>query len=191
MAAADGRLALRASVYEAQEDRRQVSALLDRVVRTLLVAPTPTGDAGLDLLRRLGSLTVPVVLVARLPTPALDAAITAHSLGAGLAIRHSVTLGHRRIALDAGWWETSVSISLAAPDGLRFEVPLYGSAGWAGAYDEEVAATSDPPLFTALSCGRPWRSARPAVARNGSLPRPTGDNAAGLRLRARPGSAAA
>ncbi|MET8684552.1 substrate-binding domain-containing protein [Streptomyces sp. NPDC004732] len=165
VAAADGRLALRASAYDPQEDRRQVAALLDRGVRTLLVAPTTTSDAGLDLLRWLGSLTVPVVLVERLPPPALptlalDAVTTAHSLGAGLAIRHLVTLGHRRIAfvtarfspttqaLREGWQETSASLSLTACDSLRFEVPPYGSAGWADAYDtvlrrcQEAGATA-------------------------------------------------
>ncbi|MYR46096.1 DeoR family transcriptional regulator, partial [Streptomyces sp. SID5910] len=85
VAAAGGRLVLRASAYDATEDRRQVTGLLDRGVRTLLVAPTNTGDAGQDLLRWLGTLNVPVVLVERLPPPTLptlplDAATTAHSL---------------------------------------------------------------------------------------------------------------
>lgn len=153
VAAVDGRLALRASAYDASEDRRQVAGLLDRGVRTLLVAPTVTGDAGLDLLRWLGTLTVPVVLVERLPPPALptlalDAATTAHSLGAGLAIRHLVTLGHRRIAfvtarfspttraLRTGWRETAASLGLDADAGLEFEVPPYGSRGWADTYDD-------------------------------------------------------
>ncbi|MEU7581726.1 substrate-binding domain-containing protein [Streptomyces sp. NPDC041068] len=167
MAAADGRLALRASAYDAQEDRHQVSALLDRGVRTLLIAPTTTGEAGLDLLRWLGSLTVPVVLVQRLPPPALptlalDAATTAHGLGAGLAVRHLVTLGHHRIAfvtarfspttqaLREGRQDTIDSLSLTAHDDLQFEVPPYGSAGWAEAYDPVLRRCRDAGA-TALS----------------------------------------
>ncbi|MEU6043007.1 substrate-binding domain-containing protein [Streptomyces griseus] len=152
VAAAGGRLVLRASAYDAAEDRRQVSGLLDRGVRTLLVAPTNTGDAGQDLLRWLGALDIPVVLVERLPPAALptlplDAATTAHSLGAGLAVRHLVTLGHRRIAfitarfsptttaLREGWQETIASLGLPGHDGLEHDVPPYGSPGWADAYD--------------------------------------------------------
>ena len=117
VAAAGGRLALRASAYDASEDRRQVSALLDRGVRTLLIAPTTTGDTGLDLVRWLGGLTIPVMLVERLPPPALptlplDAATTAHSLGAGLAVRHLVTLGHHQIAfITARFCPTTVPCS--------------------------------------------------------------------------------
>ncbi|WP_329126584.1 substrate-binding domain-containing protein [Streptomyces sp. NBC_01465] len=152
VAAAGGRLALRASAYDAGEDRRQVSALLNRGIRTLIVAPTTTGDAGLDLLRWLGGLRIPVLLVERLPPPALptlplDAATTAHSLGAGLAVRHLVTLGHRRIAfvtarfspttqaLLEGWRETGESLALPDRADLEFDVPAYGSRGWTDAYD--------------------------------------------------------
>ncbi|MFF0745552.1 substrate-binding domain-containing protein [Streptomyces sp. NPDC004111] len=152
VAAAGGRLVLRASAYDAAEDRRQVTGLLDRGVRTLLVAPTNTGEAGQDLLRWLGTLPVPVVLVERLPPPALptlplDAATTAHSLGAGLAVRHLVTLGHRTVAfvtarfspttkaLREGWQETVTSLGLPCHEGLAHDVPPYGSSGWADAYD--------------------------------------------------------
>ncbi|MGW5861739.1 substrate-binding domain-containing protein [Streptomyces sp. NPDC055239] len=152
VAAAGGRLVLRASAYDAAEDRRQVTGLLDRGVRSLLVAPTNTGEAGQDLLRWLGTLNIPVVLVERLPPPALptlhlDAATTAHGLGAGLAVRHLVTLGHRRIAfitarfspttqaLREGWQETIASLGLSSHDGLAHDVPPYGSSGWTDAYD--------------------------------------------------------
>ncbi|MGP4112768.1 substrate-binding domain-containing protein [Streptomyces sp. 4N509B] len=152
VAAAGGRLVLRASRYEAAEDRRQVGKLLERGVDTLLVAPATGGSAGVELLRWLGSLPVPVVLVERLPPPelptlALDAATTAHALGAGLAVRHLVTLGHRLIALvtsrtsptsralRAGWRETVASLDLPPHDGLAHDVPHYGAPGWAVAYD--------------------------------------------------------
>ncbi|MCT2593530.1 substrate-binding domain-containing protein [Streptomyces sp. N2-109] len=156
VAAAGGRLVLRASSYEAAEDRRQVSALLARGVRTLLVAPTTDGAAGLDVLRWLGTLSVPVVLVERLPPPdlptlALDAATTAHALGAGLAVRHLVARGHRQVALitsrssptsralRAGWRETVASLELGDHGALDLDVPSYGAAGWTGAYDTVLA----------------------------------------------------
>ncbi|MFJ2879483.1 substrate-binding domain-containing protein [Streptomyces sp. NPDC086796] len=160
VAAAGGRLALRGSVYDAAEDRRQVSALLDRGARTLLIAPTTTGEPGLDLLRWLGGLNVPVLLVERLPPPALptlplDAVTTAHSLGAGLAARHLVTLGHHRIAfvtarfspttraLLEGWRETVTSLGLPGGEDLEFDVPAYGSPGWADAYDTVLRRCRD------------------------------------------------
>ncbi|MDS0140377.1 MULTISPECIES: substrate-binding domain-containing protein [unclassified Amycolatopsis] len=152
VAAAGGRLVLRASSYDAAEDRRQITTLLERGVQTLLAAPATSGRGALDLLRWLGSLSVPVVLVERLPPPelptlALDAATTAHALGAGLAVRHLVSLGHRAVglvtsrssptsrALRAGWRETIASLGLDAGAALDLDVPVYGSPGWAGEYD--------------------------------------------------------
>jgi DNA-binding LacI/PurR family transcriptional regulator len=151
VAAAGGRLVMRASSYHPGEDRRQVASLLERGVQTLLVAPTIEGSAGLDLMRWLGGLPVPVVLVERqpppeLPTLGLDAATTAHALGAGLAVRHLVTLGHRHIALVCsrssptsralrdGWKETVGSLGLPSPQ-LDIDVPTYGTPGWVDAYD--------------------------------------------------------
>jgi DNA-binding LacI/PurR family transcriptional regulator len=148
--AAGGRLALRGSSYDATEDRRQVTRLLERGVRALAIAPTVEGKAGMDLLRWLGSLTIPVVLMERVPPPelpalGLDAVVTAHSLGAGLAVRHLVTLGHQRVclvttkhsptsrALRTGWSETTASLGLPpAPDET---VRGYGSPGWVEDYD--------------------------------------------------------
>ncbi|MDT0317249.1 substrate-binding domain-containing protein [Streptomyces millisiae] len=156
VSAEGGRLVMRASSYDPTDDRRQVTALLDRGIQTLLVAPTIAGAAGLELLRWLGSLPIPVVLVERLPPPALptlalDAATTAHALGAGLAVRHLVTLGHRLIALitsrssptsralRAGWRETTASLDLPPHGHLDVDVPTYGTPGWVDAYDEVLA----------------------------------------------------
>jgi DNA-binding LacI/PurR family transcriptional regulator len=150
---ASARLALRGSSYDPAEDRRQVTRLLERGVRGLLIAPTMEGKAGLDLLRWLGSLPIPVVLMERVPPPELpalrlDAVVTAHSLGAGLAVRHLVTVGHRRVglvttqhsptsrALRAGWEQTCASLELEpGPDET---VPGYGAPGWTDAYDALV-----------------------------------------------------
>jgi DNA-binding LacI/PurR family transcriptional regulator len=146
VAAAGGQLVLRASSYDAAEDRRQVTRLLERGVQVMLVAPTTTGRGGLELLRWLGSLHVPVVLVERVPPPelptlALDAAVTAHALGAGLAVRHLVTLGHRRIglvasatsptsrAIRAGWSAANAALDLPTSGLLDVDIPPYGAPG--------------------------------------------------------------
>lgn len=164
-AGAGGRLSIRGSSYDPAEDRRQVTRLLERGVRALLVAPTMDGKAGLDLLRWLGSLTIPVVLMERTPPPelpalGLDGVVTAHSLGAGLAVRHLVMLGYRRVglvttrhsptsrALRAGWEQAAASLELpAAPDET---VPGYGSPGWAEAYDALIGRCLDADVRALL-----------------------------------------
>ncbi|GAB2979700.1 substrate-binding domain-containing protein [Saccharothrix stipae] len=150
---AGGRLALRTSCYDAVEDRRQVVRLLERGVQALLVAPSTTGPAGLDLMRWLGGLTVPVVLIERMPPPELptirlDAAVTDHALGAGLAVRHLASLGHRtvglvlsrlsphRAAIRAGWAAAVSSLDLPVDGVPVADVPTYGAPGWAQACDD-------------------------------------------------------
>ncbi|MFT7841075.1 substrate-binding domain-containing protein [Saccharothrix sp. BKS2] len=149
--AGGSRLALRTSCYHAAEDRRQVIKLLDRGVQALLVAPSTDGPAGVDLMRWLGALPVPVVLIERVPPPelptiGLDAAVTDHALGAGLAVRHLATLGHRGVglvvsrpsphheAIRAGWREAVTSLDLRPAPVV--EVPPFGSADWAAVCDD-------------------------------------------------------
>ena len=153
MASSNGRLVLRASSFDPTEDRRQVTKLLEHGVQVMLVAPTTTGSEGVELLRWLGSLRVPVVLLERLPPPelptlALDAVTSAHDVGAGLAMRHLLTLGHRKLGmltsrssptsrmLRRGWKEAIESLGIADTDDLEVEIPTYGSAGWVDAYDD-------------------------------------------------------
>ncbi|WAP60185.1 substrate-binding domain-containing protein [Streptomyces sp. S465] len=161
VAAAEGRLVMRASRWDdPAEDRRQINALLERGAQALLIAPTTTGDTATDLLRWIGSLTVPVILVERRPpqellTLALDAAMTAHALGAGLAVRHFVTLGHSRIALittrqsptstalRTGWHDAVDTLGLPSHEDLDIEVPSYGAPGWAKAYTGVLKRSRD------------------------------------------------
>ncbi|WP_017975396.1 substrate-binding domain-containing protein [Actinopolyspora halophila] len=159
MASSNGRLVLRASSYDSTEDRRQVTKLLEHGVQVMLVAPTTTGHEGVELLRWLGSLRVPVVLLERLPPPelptlALDAVTSAHDVGAGLAMRHLITLGHRKLGiltsrssptsrmLRRGWKEALDSLGIPETDDLEVEVPTYGSTGWGDAYDEVLRRCS-------------------------------------------------
>ncbi|WP_438387671.1 substrate-binding domain-containing protein [Actinopolyspora saharensis] len=159
MASSNGRLVLRASAYDSTEDKRQVTKLLEHGVQVLLAAPTTTGHDGAELLRWLGALRVPVVLLERLPPPelptlALDAVTSAHHVGAGLAMRHLITLGHRKLGiltsrssptsrmLRRGWKEAIDSLDIPDTDDLEVEVPTYGSTGWGDAYDEVLRRCS-------------------------------------------------
>lgn len=149
-AAAEARLVLRGSSYDPADDRIHVAKLVERGVQALLVAPSTGGQAGAALLRWLGSLPIPVVLMerrppARLATLPMDGVVTAHAFGAGLGVRHLVTLGHDRIglvtsrfsptseALRIGWSETVEALGM--PTAPHEIVPGYGSAGWAQEYD--------------------------------------------------------
>jgi DNA-binding LacI/PurR family transcriptional regulator len=153
VAGVGGRLALRTSCYDAVEDRRQVVKLLERGVQALLVAPSTTGPAGLDLLRWLSGLSVPVVLIERMPPPelpaiALDAAVTDHVSGASLAVRHLATLGHRTVglaltrlsphrdAVRAGWSAAVASLDMPVDGVPAVDLPSYGAPGWVGACDD-------------------------------------------------------
>jgi DNA-binding LacI/PurR family transcriptional regulator len=160
-AAAEARLVLRGSSYDPADDRVHIAKLVERGVQALLVAPSTAGQAGVALLRWLGSLPIPVVLMERLPPPklatlAMDSVVTAHAFGAGLAVRHLVTLGHDRIglvtsrysptshALGVGWAETSELLGL--PSAAHEIVPAYGSAGWAEEYDALLLRSMDAGL---------------------------------------------
>jgi DNA-binding LacI/PurR family transcriptional regulator len=103
--AAGARIVLRGATYQAADERRQLSWLVESVgVDGLLVAPTTTGDDGEALVRWLQEAPVPVVLVERAATvgphrQAMESVVSDHSLGAAMAVRHLATLGHRRIGL--------------------------------------------------------------------------------------------
>ncbi|MGI5270168.1 substrate-binding domain-containing protein [Nonomuraea sp. CA-218870] len=104
-AAAGARLVLRGASYQAADERRQLSWLVEFVgVDGLLVAPTTTGDDGEELVRWLGQSPVPVVLVERAATvgpyrEAMESVVSDHVLGAAMAVRHLAALGHRRVGV--------------------------------------------------------------------------------------------
>ncbi len=105
-AAASGtRVVLRGATYQAADERRQLSWLVDSVgVDGLLVAPTTTGEDGEELVRWLQSADVPVVLVERAAAvgpyrEAMESVVSDHAFGAAMAVRHLAGLGHRRIGV--------------------------------------------------------------------------------------------
>lgn len=104
-AASDTRVVLRGATYQAADERRQLSWLVDSVgVDGLLVAPTTTGEDGEELVRWLQSAEVPVVLVERAAVvgpyqEAMESVVSDHVFGSAMAVRHLAALGHRRIGV--------------------------------------------------------------------------------------------
>jgi DNA-binding LacI/PurR family transcriptional regulator len=105
--AAGARLALGISGYQRSEDGIQVDRLLSSGVDGLLITPSWEPDAPVAAQAdHFVALGVPCVLVERrvAPTAAaaeMDRVCSDHTHGAFLAVRHLVSLGHRRIALAA------------------------------------------------------------------------------------------
>ncbi|MEU7861824.1 substrate-binding domain-containing protein [Nonomuraea sp. NPDC049141] len=104
-AAAGARVVLRGATYRAADERRHLSRLIESAgIDGLLVAPTTTGDDGQALVRWLQEADMPMVLIERTAASgpyheAMESVVSDHALGAGMAIRHLVELGHRRIGL--------------------------------------------------------------------------------------------
>ncbi|MEU6431736.1 substrate-binding domain-containing protein [Microbispora sp. NPDC046973] len=135
-AASDTRVVLRGATYQAADERRQLSWLVDSVgVDGLLVAPTTTGEDGEALVRWLQSAEVPVVLVERAAVvgpyqEAMESVVSDHVFGAAMAVRHLAALGHRRIGVITtkesptsphvrrGWRQACEELGLGLDDAL-------------------------------------------------------------------------
>ena len=132
----DMRVVLRGSSYRSEDDRPQLTRLVDQGVDALIVAPrmdAPTTGRTIEWLTGTG---MPVVLLERTATAGphhavLESVVTDHALGAAMAVRHLVSLGHRRIG-----------VVLAEPSPTRPHV----RRGWLEAAAEcglDVGATVD------------------------------------------------
>jgi DNA-binding LacI/PurR family transcriptional regulator len=99
-------LQLRGSSYDPDEDRRQISLLIESgQVQGLLLAPALHGDHANETLDWIGQLPVPAILVERQPpgwTPTsgqIEWVRSDHYLGVQIAVHHLRQQGHRRIGL--------------------------------------------------------------------------------------------
>jgi DNA-binding LacI/PurR family transcriptional regulator len=101
------RIVLRGSRYDAADNRKQITALVDTPgVHGIIAAPETGGTEGRELLRWLDTLPVPVVLAERRPgrgvvTSRLESVTTDHARGAEVAVRHLRQAGHDRVGLLA------------------------------------------------------------------------------------------
>lgn len=139
------RFLLRASTYDVRDNRKQVEALINTPgMHGLIVAPDTAGDEGIEMLRWLDSLPIPVVLAERRVRSAaaaqrLESVVSDHAAGAAQAVRHLYAVGHRRIGLltqatnptssyvRRGWRKAIESLGLPADaadlDSSGFEGP--------------------------------------------------------------------
>ncbi|WP_049565933.1 substrate-binding domain-containing protein [Nonomuraea sp. SBT364] len=155
-AAADAgvRVVLRGATYQAADERRQLSWLVEFLgVDGLLVAPTVTGDDGEALVRWLQRAGVPVVLIERTATlgpyqEAMESVVSDHALGAAMAVRHLATLGHRRIGvvttsqsptaphIRRGWRQACDELGLPPDGALDVTTADQRSPAWPAQLDE-------------------------------------------------------
>jgi DNA-binding LacI/PurR family transcriptional regulator len=124
------RVVLRGSSYETEDDRPQLTRLVEHQhVGALIVAPrmdAPTAGRTIEWLTTTG---IPVVLLERTATAGphhevLESVVTDHALGAEMAVRHLASMGHRRIGVvlaehsptrphvHRGWLEAAAEFGL-------------------------------------------------------------------------------
>ncbi|MFZ3492539.1 substrate-binding domain-containing protein [Streptomyces sp. 5.8] len=123
VAAVGGRLVLGLSGYQPDQDELQAARMLEAGVHGLLLTPSWTTGVG-GPAEPGADFGVPAVLVERrgamgTAVGGLDHVCSDHAGGAGLAVRHLVGLGHRKIALVAGDSPTTVQVKAGYEAALR------------------------------------------------------------------------
>ncbi|HET9168407.1 MAG TPA: substrate-binding domain-containing protein [Actinospica sp.] len=152
--AAGVRIVLRGSSYVDIGDlRRQTEWLLENAeIQGLLIAPPTSGEAADELIGWLAALPIPVTFVERSATfgpfhEHVESVTTDHIFGAGLAVRHLVAEGHRRIGLLAsstspttravrrGWLDAAEQCGLEIEGVPNAIIPDYRDSGWSARLD--------------------------------------------------------
>jgi len=153
---------LRASSYEASDERPQLRRLIERLgADALVIAPrpdVPTAAATAEWLHETG---LPTVLVERTASygpyhAAMESVVTDHALGAAMAVRHLAGLGHARIGIvvtrhsptgphvHRGWVEAMSESGLDTTATVDAAVPDARSDEW----DAQLDAVLDSCLAT-------------------------------------------
>ncbi|WIM98524.1 substrate-binding domain-containing protein [Actinoplanes oblitus] len=147
------RIVLRGGSYKTEDDQPQLLRLVDQGVDALIVAPrmdVPTAGRTVDWLAGTG---LPVVLLERTAATgpfhtALESVVTDHALGAAMAVRHLVELGHRKVGValatnsptrphvHRGWREAAAECAVDVAGTVDAQIPDARSSGSAAALDE-------------------------------------------------------
>jgi DNA-binding LacI/PurR family transcriptional regulator len=150
------RIVLRGSSYENEDDRPQLARLIEQAgADGLVIAPRMDAPNAAETIDWLASTGIPVVLVERSATvgphhTAMESVVSDHALGAALAVRHLVSLGHRSVGLVVsrqsptsphvrrGWHEAAAECGFATEATVDALVPSPGSPEWETAVDEAL-----------------------------------------------------
>jgi DNA-binding LacI/PurR family transcriptional regulator len=154
-AAAQGvQIQLRGSSYDPEEDRRQITRLIEsQQVQGLLLAPNVDSERVDGLIEWIGGLPVPTILVERQAprwtptTRQLEWVRSDHALGLELAVRHLVEQGHRRLGL---------LLSKGSPTSVHLERGWVAACADLGIPDDFVVRESvslDAPGHRAIIAG--------------------------------------
>jgi DNA-binding LacI/PurR family transcriptional regulator len=164
----DMRVVLRGTSYETEDDRPQLTRLAEQLgVDALIVAPRMDAPTAERTVAWLAGSGLPVVLLERTATfgphhEVLESVVTDHALGAAMAVRHLVSLGHRKIGaalaepsptrphVHRGWLEALVECGLDPAATLDAQVPDAGSPEGNAALDavlDECLATGTTALL--------------------------------------------
>jgi DNA-binding LacI/PurR family transcriptional regulator len=156
----DMKLVLRGSSYETEDDRPQLGRLVERMhVDALIVAPrmdVPTTPRTLEWLTGTG---LPVVLLERTAAAGphhavMESVVSDHALGAAMAVRHLVSLGHRKVGVvlarrsptrphvHRGWAEASTDCGLDIDVTVNMDVPDASEPDFDMVIDEVLDRTS-------------------------------------------------
>ncbi|WP_221583903.1 substrate-binding domain-containing protein [Microbacterium sp. G2-8] len=160
-------LVLRGASYAIDDQRRQISSLVDSGgVHGLIVAPETVGPDGHALLQWLDALPIPVVLAERqapaaLALTRLEWVTTDHVFGGELAMRHLAALGHRRVGivtadsptsapLRRGWFRAIAELGVEATVDVSASLDQLASAArgdLVGSLLDEVRATETTAMM--------------------------------------------
>jgi DNA-binding LacI/PurR family transcriptional regulator len=157
------RIVLRGSSYDSEDDRPQLTRLVEQMgVDALAIAPRMDAPTAQRTIEWLASTGIPVVLLERTATAGphhavVESVVSDHALGAAMAVRHLISLGHRKVgvALDdhsptrphvrRGWLEAVTEHGIDSSDTVDAVIP--------GARSPERDAALDEVLDRCLATG--------------------------------------
>jgi DNA-binding LacI/PurR family transcriptional regulator len=98
----DMRIVLRGSSYDSEDDLPPLSRLVEQGADALIVTPRMDAPTSARTIDWLADLDIPVVLLERTAATGphhevLESVVTDHALGAAMAVRHLVALGHAKV----------------------------------------------------------------------------------------------
>jgi len=164
----DMRVVLRGSSYETEDDRPQLTRLVDQLhVDGLIIAPRMDAPTAGRTVEWLASTGIPVVLLERTATAGphhavFESVVTDHALGAAMAVRHLVSLGHRKVGavlaehspttphVHRGWLDAATECGIDPATTVDTLVPDVRSWSWSASRYAGRTATVPPEWDAAL-----------------------------------------